>query len=113
MDMFTNTHRRRTVGLICGGLVMLLGLNAAKAQDNILTPEIAVGLKQVRTILGDGGNLSLKAKLAMGGVPVGDVRAPLFPASTEAVGQPNGPNYWRWAVYLSWVECIPVSLFCV
>ena len=43
-------------------------------------------LNQVRTILGDGGNLSLfKAILAQRGVEVGDVRAPLLPASAELI----------------------------
>jgi len=43
-------------------------------------------LNQVRTLLGDGGNLSLfKAMLARRGVAVGDVRAPLLPAAPELV----------------------------
>ncbi len=43
-------------------------------------------LNQVRVILGDGGNLSLfKAMLAKRGVTVGDVRAPLLPASAELI----------------------------
>lgn len=43
-------------------------------------------LNQVRSLLGDGGNLSLfKAMLARRGVPVGDVRAPLLPAAPELV----------------------------
>jgi len=45
-------------------------------------------LNQVRTLLGDGGNLSLfKGMLARRGVPVGDVRAPLLPAGAELVAE--------------------------
>ncbi|MCB0128060.1 MAG: dihydrodipicolinate synthase family protein [Caldilineaceae bacterium] len=43
-------------------------------------------LNAVRILLGDGGNLSLfKAMLARRGVPVGDVRAPLLPATAEQI----------------------------
>ena len=43
-------------------------------------------LNQVRAVLGDGGNLSLfKAMLARRGIAVGDVRAPLLPASEALI----------------------------
>jgi 4-hydroxy-tetrahydrodipicolinate synthase len=45
-------------------------------------------LNGVRTLLGDGGNLSLfKAMLARRGVPVGDVRAPLLPAAPAQIAE--------------------------
>ncbi|MBV7337546.1 dihydrodipicolinate synthase family protein [Chloroflexi bacterium TSY] len=59
---------------------------AALAGDLATARILQQKLNQVRTILGDGGNLSLfKGILAKRGVDVGDVRAPLLSASRELV----------------------------